>query len=145
MMEQSEILLVSKKIIFLLIIAFGFVSLNAKVITDMMGNEVNVKDNIQKAFSASPPMTAVLYTLAPEYMIGLNYNILEVEKRYMLKEVQNLPVLGGLLGGERQTSLEKLIALKPDVVFAWDTRLKPNSDFEKSLQKANKIVLKTIF
>lgn len=126
-----------KKLLLIICIAI-FVNFSyAKTITDMQGNAVFIKDDIKRVFSSSPPMMALLYTLAPEYMIGVNYRFLEVEKTYMLKEIQYLPVLGGFFGSGQQASLEKLISLKPDIVFAWDRTLEPESGFIKTLQKVN--------
>ncbi|MBE0495182.1 MAG: ABC transporter substrate-binding protein [Campylobacterales bacterium] len=101
--------------------------------TDMLGRTVPVPVHVTKAFSASPPMMVLLYTLAPEKMVGVNYNFLEVEKRFMLPYIQTLPVLGGFFGGGNHANLEKILSLKPNIVFAWDTSHQSAGDFEKTL------------
>ncbi|MFV0480559.1 MAG: ABC transporter substrate-binding protein [Campylobacteraceae bacterium] len=127
-----------KKFLSLLILLLTLVlHVNAKTIVDMSGREVYVKDNITKAYSASPPMMALLYALAPEMMIGVNYKFLDVEKKFMLKETQELPVIGGFFGDGQQANIEKVVALKPDVIFAWDRTINPINDFTKTIEKFN--------
>jgi len=102
--------------------------------TDMLGRTVPVPVKVNKVFSASPPMMVLLYTLAPEKMIGVNYAFLEVEKRFMLPTIQNLPVLGGFFGGGNHANIEKILSLKPDIVFAWDITHQSAASFEKTLK-----------
>lgn len=123
------------KILFL----FVFVLINGKseTIHDMLGREVTVPSKVQKAFSASPPMMALLYVLAPNTMIGVNYSFAEVEKQFMLPSTQKLPVLGGFFGGGNHANIENILALKPDIVFAWDVTLSTAKHFESVFQSFN--------
>jgi len=118
--------------IFKTIILFLFLLVDGKSfsIQDMLGREVVFSHTPQKAFSASPPMMVLLYTLAPNKMLGVNYSFLAVEKEFMLPSVQNLPVLGGFFGGGNHANIESILALKPDVVFAWDLTLNTAKHFE---------------
>ncbi|WP_332444797.1 iron ABC transporter substrate-binding protein [Wolinella succinogenes] len=104
-----------------------------EIMVDMAGREVEIPLEVSKAFAASPPMMTLLYILAPEKMMGVNYSFSEQEKRFMRREVQNLPVLGGFFGGGNQANLEKIISLRPDVVFAWDLALGNMKGFEERL------------
>lgn len=104
---------------------------------DMLEREVVIPEKIEKVFSASPPMMALLYALAPEKMIGVNYRFYEIEKRYMLPHVANLPILGSFYSAGNQANLEKVITLKPDIVFMWDIVRKNGLFFEESLEKFN--------
>lgn len=101
--------------------------------TDMAGREIALPANVSTAFAASPPMTVLLYALAPETMLGVNYQFTEQEKRFMREEVKNLPVLRGFFGGGNQANLEKILALAPQVVFAWDLSLGNMQGFESQL------------
>ena len=109
--------------------------LNAATAMDMVGREVKIPQKAQKVFAASPAMTIILYALAPETMIGVNYSFLGVEKKFMLKSVANLPVLGSFFGSSNQANLEKVLALSPDIVFMWDIVQKNGEYFEKALGK----------
>lgn len=111
------------------------VSLWAHTAMDMLGREVRIPLKTEAVFSASPPMMALLYVLAPEKMIGVNYRFLEIEKRYMLPHMRALPVLGSFYSAGNQANLEKVIALKPDIVFMWDIVQKNGRYFEETLEK----------
>lgn len=94
---------------------------------------MHIPQKVEKTFSASPPMMALLYTLAPKTMIGVNYSFLAVEKQFMLPYVQKLPVLGGFFGGGKHANLENVLVLKPDIVFAWDISRAASQHFEETL------------
>lgn len=109
-----------RKLHLFIVMIFCFsINLEAKIITDMTGRNVEVT-HVTKAFSASPPMMAMLYVLAPKTMIGVNYEFLEVEKTFMHPYIRDLPVLGGFFGGGKEANMEMIIAKKPDIVFGWD-------------------------
>jgi iron complex transport system substrate-binding protein len=120
----------------LVLISLLFSSLlNAKTALDMVGREVQIPKVANKVFSASPAMTILLYALAPETMIGLNYRFMDIEKKFMLKDVADLPVLGSFFAFSSQANLEKVLALSPDMVFIWDIVRKNGRYFEDTLQK----------
>jgi iron complex transport system substrate-binding protein len=120
------------------IILFFFLLVEGKSLTihDMLGREVVFSHTAQKAFSASPPMMVLLYTLAPNKMLGVNYSFLAVEKEFMLPSVQKLPVLGGFFGGGNHANIENILALKPDVVFVWDLTQVSAKHFENIFQSS---------
>lgn len=122
-----------KKVILLVLLLSTF--LNAKSALDMVGREVQIPQKAQKVFSASPAMLIINYALAPETMIGVNYRFLDVEKKFMLEDVANLPVLGSFFGSSNQANLEKVLALSPDIVFMWDIVRKNGFYFESALGK----------
>lgn len=119
--------------IFISLLVSTFLHANSAI--DMVGREVKIPESSQKVFAASPAMTIMLYTLAPETMIGMNYRLLDVEKKFMLEDVIKLPVLGSFFNSGNQTNLEKVLALSPDIVFMWDIT-RPNGEyFETALGK----------
>lgn len=124
------------KIFFLINLFFNTI-ISANSTLDMIGREVKIPDNANKVFSASPAMTILLYTLAPETMIGINYRFFEVEKKFMINKVSKLPVLGSFFSSGSQANLEKVLALSPDIVFMWDIMQKNGAYFENALEKFN--------
>ena len=102
---------------------------------DMLEREVKFPQKVEKVFSASPPMMALLYALAPEKMIGVNYRFYDIEKRFMLPHVAELPILGSFFSAGNQANLEKVITLKPDMVFMWDIVRQNGLFFEEALEK----------
>ncbi|WP_035241105.1 ABC transporter substrate-binding protein [Desulfobacter vibrioformis] len=95
----------------------GFSS--AGQITDMHGRKVEVPDEIHTVYGTSPPVTYMLYAIAPELIAGLNIPCREKEKQYLPARLQTLPVVGGWFGQGRTPSLETLMQVNPDVVLAW--------------------------
>lgn len=67
------------------------------------------------AFAMMPPLTVLLEILYPHGMIGLNYAPYPEDKEFMPQNVAKLPVIGMQKGNE--PIFEKLIALKPSVIF----------------------------
>lgn len=121
----------------IVVLMFGVNAIFAEqgVAKDMIDREVKIPKNPQKVFAASPPMTVLLYALAPQKMIGVNYQFMDIEKKYMLKSTQKLPVLGSFFSSGNQANLEKVLTLKPDIVFMWDIVKKNGAFFEEALGK----------
>ena len=126
------------KLKILLLISFSLLTyINASTSLDMVGREVEIPKDAKKVFSASPAMTILLYSLAPETMLGVNYRFYDIEKKFMLKDVAQLPVLGSFFSSGNQANLEKVLALSPDMVFMWDIMRKNGEYFENALGKFN--------
>jgi len=86
-------------------------------ITDMFGRKFSILDRPQKVFSASPPMTNLLYAIDPAMLAGLNVPVRKHEKRYLRKEMQSLPVLGGWFGQANTPNIEMILKVKPEVII----------------------------
>ncbi|OPY72662.1 MAG: High-affinity heme uptake system protein IsdE precursor [Syntrophorhabdus sp. PtaU1.Bin058] len=86
-------------------------------ITDMFGKKVPVPDRPQRVFSTSPPITYMLYAIDPSMLVGLNFPVREWEKRYLRKEMQALPVLGGWFGQGATPNLEMVLKVNPEIVI----------------------------
>lgn len=63
-------------------------------ITDMAGREVNVPTTISKVYTHAQTSTIMLYTLAPDMLLGWNYELNDLEKAYILEEYHNLTAFG---------------------------------------------------
>ncbi len=94
-------------------------SAHARQITDMTGKKVTVPDKITKVYSTSPPGTYLLYAVDPALVAGLNFAPNEQEKKFIRKEFQQLPVIGGTVGQGRNLNIETLLKMKPDVILLW--------------------------
>ena len=60
-------------------------------ITDMAGRTVVVPDEIETVFSSSTVTAIFMYTLAPDKLLGWNYELNELEKSIILEEYHDLP------------------------------------------------------
>jgi iron complex transport system substrate-binding protein len=95
----------------------------AREITDMVGRKVVVPDVIERPFGAAPPITALLYALAPDKVYALNMPFTPGSERFLEPGTDALPVMGSAMGHGKQINPEALLALKPDVALAWKSGL----------------------
>ncbi|MFA5354274.1 MAG: ABC transporter substrate-binding protein, partial [Thermodesulfovibrionales bacterium] len=130
---QGAVLL--KKIFLCLLLSWTiFLSVSqaeAREIADMTGRLVVVPDRISRVFATSPPGTYLLYAIDPSVIAGLNFPLWENEKKYTVKRLQNLPVIGGVVGQGRSINQEVLLSVRPDLIIIWswkDTAL--NKQYE---------------
>jgi len=79
-------------------------------ITDMVGNTVTIPDEVNKVFCTSPIGTYIMYTLAPDKLLGWNSELSDDAKQYISADCQNLPVLGGTMGGKNTFNTEAITA-----------------------------------
>ena len=88
----------------------------AKNITDMIGRAVEIPASLNKVVATSPPMTTVVYMIAPEKLNALNFEWTDSEKVYIPSQYQGLPNIGGWYGTQ-DGSYEEFIASEPDIVI----------------------------
>lgn len=86
-------------------------------IVDQAGRTVNVPAKIKKVYSISPVGTILMYTLAPDKIVGRNWEAAEGEKRYTLASYQSLPVLGGSFGKDKIMNKEEVLTVHPDLIL----------------------------
>jgi iron complex transport system substrate-binding protein len=88
-------------------------------VTDMLGRTVIIPEDVQKIATSSPPMTALVYMLAPDKLIGLNYQWNDREKEYVNDKYINLPIIGGWYAAQ-EGNYEEIISIGPDIVIEGD-------------------------
>lgn len=84
-------------------------------ITDMAGRKVTVPaaENIESVFSAGPVAAIFLYMVAPDKLLGWNYELNDVEKSIILDKYQDLPNFG--MGDA--VNYEAIIAANPTIAI----------------------------
>lgn len=84
-------------------------------ITDMAGRKVTVPaaENIEAVFSAGPVAAIFLYMVAPDKLLGWNYELNDVEKSIILDKYQDLPNFG--MGDA--VNYEAVIAANPTIAI----------------------------
>jgi iron complex transport system substrate-binding protein len=92
-------------------------SSTTKTIEDMAGRTVIVPDKIDKVFCTSATGTIVIYTLCPEKLVGWNYDLSAVEKKYILPDYQELPNLGGWFA-KSTGNIEEILKIAPDIIIS---------------------------
>jgi iron complex transport system substrate-binding protein len=83
----------------------------------MDGNQVAIPATINKVYCTSPIGTYILYTLAPDKLLGWNSPLSDTVKPYIAEKYRDLPSLGGTMGGNNTFNTEAIIGLKPDIIL----------------------------
>ncbi|MGO8813284.1 MAG: ABC transporter substrate-binding protein [Terriglobia bacterium] len=90
---------------------FSASTASARVVTDQTGRQVNVPDHPRRLISIAPSITETLYALGVgDRLVG------DTEYCDYPQQAKSLPHVGALLN----PSLEKIVALKPDLVLGTD-------------------------
>jgi len=89
---------------------------NQTEITDMTGRDVTIPLEIKRVISTAPASTMLIYMIAPDKLVGWNFDIYKSSKKYIPKKYQNLPVVGGWFG-KQSGNYENFISLNPDLVI----------------------------
>ncbi len=89
----------------------------AATMTDSAGRAVPVPAAVTRVFPAGPPAAILLYTLAPDLLIGWPRANRPEECAYMLPEICARPEVGRITGRGNTANLETVLALKPDLIL----------------------------
>ena len=88
----------------------------SKNVTDMINRSVEIPANVRNVVATSPPMTTVLYMIAPEKLKAVNFQWSDDELKYVPSQYANLPVVGGWYGSQ-DGSYEEFMAAEPDIII----------------------------
>ena len=91
-------------------------TVGSKNITDMIGRTVQIPASVGNVVATSPPMTTVIYMIAPEKLTAVNFQWTDDELRYIPSQYAGLSVVGGWYGTQ-DGSYEEFIASEPDMVI----------------------------
>jgi iron complex transport system substrate-binding protein len=89
----------------------------AATVTDATGRALAVPAKVERVFPAGPPAAILLYTLAPDLLLGWPRANRPEECAYMLPDICARPEVGRLTGRGNTANLESVIALKPDLIL----------------------------
>lgn len=87
-----------------------------QTITDMANRTVNIPNSVDKIVATSPPMTTIVYMLAPEKLGGVNFQWTDEELTYVPNQYRDYPVIGGWFGSQ-DGNYEEFIASEPNFVI----------------------------
>src|SRR5262245_21079455 len=88
-----------------------------RIITDSAGRRVEIPQHISRVLAAGPPASILLYTLAPEKMVGWVRTPSPAEKAFLMESVRDLPEYGRLTGRGGTANLENVLKFKPDLII----------------------------
>lgn len=86
-------------------------------VTDSAGRRVEIPQKVSRVLAAGPPASILLYTLAPEKMVGWVREPSPAEKEFLAPGVRDLPEYGRLTGRGGTANIENVIKFKPDIII----------------------------
>ncbi|MBO0764935.1 MAG: iron ABC transporter substrate-binding protein [Hyphomicrobiaceae bacterium] len=86
-------------------------------VTDSAGRTVEIPRRITRVLAAGPPASILLYTLAPNSLIGWVRAPRAAEKAFLMDSVRELPEYGRLTGRGNTANLENVLRFKPDLII----------------------------
>src|SRR5512133_3477797 len=89
---------------------------NARSVVDTTGHTVQVPDRIERVMPAGPPAAVLLYTLAPEKMVGWPHSPSAAAKAFLEPSVAALPELAPLVRDGKVQS-EQIRAARAHVIL----------------------------
>jgi len=95
---------------------FGARAQNAAVV-DGAGRPIRIPETVARVFPAGPPAAILLYTLAPDLLLGWPRAIRLEERAYLLPQIGVRPEVGRLTGRGNTANLETVLQLKPDLLL----------------------------
>jgi len=90
---------------------------HAAAVTDAAGRAIPIPNTVARVFPAGPPAAIVLYTVAPDLLLGWPRANRAEECAFMLPDICRRPEVGRLTGRGNTANLEAVLALKPDLIL----------------------------
>src|SRR5207244_12515952 len=90
---------------------------HAANVTDGAGRSVAVPARVERVFPAGPPAAIVLYTLAPDLLLGWPRANRPDEREFLLPDIGGRPEVGRITGRGNTANLEVVLSLKPDLIL----------------------------
>lgn len=90
---------------------------HAATITDAGGRTVTIPDKVERVFAAGPPASILLYTFAPDLLLGWTRGHDPEQCALLGAAACDKPEVGRLTGRGNTTNLEVLLKLKPDLIL----------------------------
>src|SRR5260370_5961862 len=96
----------------------------ARSVADATGRRVQVPDRIERVMPAGQPAAVLLYTLAPEKMIGWPHSPGPAAKSLLGPRFADLPALAPLVR-DGKVQAEQIKAARPDVILDYGSTTPP--------------------
>ena len=89
----------------------------AASVTDDAGRAIAIPDKVERIFAAGPPAAILLYTFAPDLLLGWTRKPDVPQCVFLGPGACDKPEVGRLTGRGNTTDLETLLKLKPDLIL----------------------------
>ena len=114
----------------------------ARDVVDMMGRKVTIPDDLKKVYAPSPYGAYMMYAIAPDLMSGLMFVPKDTDKKYLPKNLTDLPVIGGV-GAGPNANPEMLLKTGTQLLIVW--RAEPNPITEQTTALLDKTGIPYVF
>src|SRR5690606_2835091 len=84
---------------------------------DGANRTVEISGKVERVFPAGPPAAILLYTLAPDLLLGWPRAHRGPELEFLLPDVGRRPEVGRLTGRGNTANLEAVLSLRPDLIL----------------------------
>ncbi len=101
----------------LLVLLLFALPAQARTITDSAGREITLPEEVTTVFAAGPPAAILLYIMKPEALLGWPRALRPEERAYIAAPYRDLPETGRITGRGGEANLERVLALKPDLIL----------------------------
>ena len=109
--------------------------------TDSLGREFDLPDNLDRIVPSGNLAQLVLYSVAPERIVGWSSQLSGSAKEYFVQDVVNLPVFGTFYGKKANLNKEALMSAAPDVVIDMGEIKGTNEEMTKELDDLQRDVM----
>jgi iron complex transport system substrate-binding protein len=89
----------------------------AAAVVDSAGRSVPVPAKVGRVFPAGPPAAIMLYTVAPDLLLGWPRANRAEEREFLHPEIGSRPEIGRITGRGNTANLEVVLALRPDLIL----------------------------
>ena len=87
-------------------------------VIDHAGREVRLDLPVRSIYCTSPAGSILVYTVAPDLLIGWNVTLTAIEREFLEPKYLDLPVLGGWFGKNTTGNVEEILKADPDVIIS---------------------------
>jgi iron complex transport system substrate-binding protein len=89
----------------------------AQTVADATGRTLAIPSKVTRVFPAGPPAAIMLYTIAPDLLIGWPRANRPEEREFLLPDIGSRSEIGRITGRGNTANLEVVIGLKPDLIL----------------------------
>jgi iron complex transport system substrate-binding protein len=111
---------------------------SARSVVDATGRTVEIPDRIERVMPAGQPAAVLLYTLAPEKMIGWPHSPNPAAKNLLGPSFAGLPEVAPLVR-DGKVQAEQILAARPDVILDYGSTAPRYADRATMVQEATGI------
>ncbi len=89
----------------------------ADTVTDGVGRSIMIPERVTKVFAAGPPAAVLLYTHAPDLLVGWPRANTAAACEFLLPDICKRPQIGRITGSGNTINTEALLNLAPDLIL----------------------------